>query len=170
MPNTHTRNTIMKMLYGAIMEASEDKASAVLHLLHKYKEDYDEEQIELLDSIDDVEDLPQEVSNIIKDPDVGDLVKQYQQSDEQFSVEKGLVDLDDIIEKPELELVDKQEKVDELKDISAKLISTGDKQSLEVVKEVAEKVIELEADIQLEQEIKSTKKVSSRGRRRRRTY
>tara|TARA_R110002051_G_C8504409_1_gene465325 strand:- start:13 stop:492 length:480 start_codon:yes stop_codon:yes gene_type:complete len=159
----------MKMLHAAIMEASEDKASTTLLLLRKYKEDFDEEQLEMLDAIESVEDLPQEVADIIKDPEVSDLVKQYQQSDEQFSVEKSLVDLDDIIEKPELELVDKQEKVDELKDITAKLISTGDKQSLEIVKEVSEKVKELEVDIQLEQEMKTTKKPSSRGRRRR-TY
>ena len=169
MPNTHTRNTIMKILHGAIMEASEDKATTVLHLLHKYREDFEEEQIESLDAIESIESLPQKVAEIVKDPDVMDLVKQYQQSDEQFSVEKSLVDLDDVIEKPELELVDKQEKVDELKDITAKLISTGDKQSLEIVKEVSEKVKELEVDIKREQEMNTKTESRSRGRRRR-TY
>ena len=167
MPDANTKNQIMKVLHTSIMEADEDKAQATLLLLKKYEEDYIEEEVEMLESVEDTEDLPPAVREVVKDPDVADLVKQYQQSDEKFTVEKSLVDLDDIIEKPELEITDKQSKVDDLKDISAKLIATESAQSLSIVKEVGEKIQELETDIKVEQEIKTTKKKTKRTKRRR---
>ena len=167
MPDANTKNQIMNVLHTSIMEADEDKAQATLLLLKKYEEDYIEEEVEMLESVEDTEDLPPIVQEVVKDPDVADLVKQYQQSDEKFTVEKSLVDLDDIIEQPELEITDKQIKVDELKDVSAKLIATESAESLSIVKEVGEKIKELETDIKVEQEIKTTKKKTKRTKRRR---
>jgi len=89
--------------------------------------------------------------------------------DELFALD--FVDLDDIIEKPELEASDKQEKLDDLKEITAKLIATDSKESMAIVQEVGVKMKELEDDIKIDQEIKtksssrSTKTSSSRRRR-----
>jgi len=79
--------------------------------------------------------------------------------------------LDDIIEKPELEASDKQEKLDDLKEVTAKLIATDSKESMAIVQEVGVKMKEPEDDIKIDQEIKtksssrSTKTSSSRRRR-----
>ena len=171
MPDINDKNTIMTILHTAIMEADEDKANTVLLLLKKYQEDYIEEEVEMLDSIDDVEELPDEVKEVFKDPEVADLVKQFKKQEVKPTIEKSLVDLDDIIEKPELEASDKQEKLDDLKEITAKLIATDSKESMAIVQEVGVKMKELEDDIKIDQEIKtksssrSTKTSSSRRRR-----
>lgn len=171
MPDINDKNTIMTILHTAIMEADEDKANTVLLLLKKYQEDYIEEEVEMLDSIDDVEELPDEVKEVVKDPEVADLVKQFKKQEVKPTIEKSLVDLDDIIEKPELEASDKQEKLDDLKEITAKLIATDSKESMAIVQEVGVKMKELEDDIKIDQEIKtksssrSTKTSSSRRRR-----
>ncbi len=171
MPDINDKNTIMTILHTAIMEADEDKANTVLLLLKKYQEDYIEEEVEMLDSIDDVEELPDEVKEVVKDPEVADLVKQFKKQEVKPTIEKSLVDLDDIIEKPELEASDKQEKLDDLKEVTAKLIATDSKESMAIVQEVGVKMKELEDDIKIDQEIKtksssrSTKTSSSRRRR-----
>ena len=171
MPDINDKNTIMTILHTAIMEADEDKANTVLLLLKKYQEDYIEEEVEMLDSIDDVEELPDEVKEVVKDPEVADLVKQFKKQEVKPTIEKSLVDLDDIIEKPELEASDKQEKLDDLKEVTAKLIATDSKESMAIVQEVGVKMKEPEDDIKIDQEIKtksssrSTKTSSSRRRR-----
>ena len=171
MPDINDKNTIMTILHTAIMEADEDKANTVLLLLKKYQEDYIEEEVEMLDSIDDVEELPDEVKEVVKDPEVADLVKQFKKQEVKPTIEKSLVDLDDITEKPELEASDKQEKLDDLKEVTAKLIATDSKESMAIVQEVGVKMKELEDDIKIDQEIKtksssrSTKTSSSRRRR-----
>lgn len=155
MPDINDKNTIMTILHTAIMEADEDKANTVLLLLKKYQEDYIEEEVEMLDSIDDVEELPDEVKEVVKDPEVADLVKQFKKQEVKPTIEKSLVDLDDIIEKPELEASDKQEKLDDLKEVTAKLIATDSKESIAIVQEVGVKMKELEDDIKIDQEIKT---------------
>lgn len=183
MPNIETRNEIMKTLYNAILQADEDYANIAHLLLTKYREDYLEEEEQIMETpfmeTSVIEVLPPEVEEIIKDPDVTNLVKQYKKTDEKYTIEKGLVDLDEIIEKPELEIVDKQEKLDNLKDISAKLIANeGGVQNLAVVKEIGEKVTELKMDLQEREDMESAlmknKKIKKRKptkrRKRRRSY
>ena len=174
MPDINDKNTIMTILHEAIMEADEDKANTVLLLLKKYEEEYVEEEVQMLDSIEDTEELPEEVKEVVKDPEVADLVKQFKKQEVKPTVEKSLVDLDEIIEQPELEVSDKQEKLDGLKEVSAKLIATDSKESMAIVQEVGIKMKELEEDIKLDQDIKtkskskssSSSKSSSRRRRR----
>ena len=164
----------MTILHEAIMEADEDKANTTLLLLKKYEEEYVEEEVQMLDSVEDTEELPEEVKEVVKDPEVADLVKQFKKEEVKPTVEKSLVDLDEIIEQPELEVSDKQEKLDGLKEVSAKLIATDSKESMAIVQEVGIKMKELEEDIKLDQDIKtkskskssSSSKSSSRRRRR----
>jgi|TARA_A100001391_G_scaffold148534_1_gene105997 hypothetical protein len=174
MPDINDKNTIMTILHEAIMEADEDKANTTLLLLKKYEEEYVEEEVQMLDSVEDTEELPEEVKEVVKDPEVADLVKQFKKEEVKPTVEKSLVDLDEIIEQPELEVSDKQEKLDGLKEVSAKLIATDSKESMAIVQEVGIKMKELEEDIKLDQDIKtkskskssSSSKSSSRRRRR----
>jgi len=174
MPDINDKNTIMTILHEAIMEADEDKANTTLLLLKKYEEEYVEEEVQMLDSVEDTEELPEEVKEVVKDPEVADLVKQFKKQEVKPTVEKSLVDLDEIIEQPELEVSDKQEKLDGLKEVSAKLIATDSKESMAIVQEVGIKMKELEEDIKLDQDIKtkskskssSSSKSSSRRRRR----
>ena len=174
MPDINDKNTIMTILHEAIMEADEDKANTTLLLLKKYEEEYVEEEVQMLDSVEDTEELPEEVKEVVKDPEVADLVKQFKKEEVKPNVEKSLVDLDEIIEQPELEVSDKQEKLDGLKEVSAKLIATDSKESMAIVQEVGIKMKELEEDIKLDQDIKtkskskssSSSKSSSRRRRR----
>lgn len=174
MPDINDKNTIMTILHEAIMEADEDKANTALLLLKKYEEEYVEEEVQMLDSVEDTEELPEEVKEVVKDPEVADLVKQFKKQEVKPTVEKSLVDLDEIIEQPELEVSDKQEKLDGLKEVSAKLIATDSKESMAIVQEVGIKMKELEEDIKLDQDIKtkskskssSSSKSSSRRRRR----
>ena len=174
MPDINDKNTIMTILHEAIMEADEDKANTTLLLLKKYEEEYVEEEIQMLDSVEDTEELPEEVKEVVTDPEVADLVKQFKKQEVKPTVEKSLVDLDEIIEQPELEVSDKQEKLDGLKEVSAKLIATDSKESMAIVQEVGIKMKELEEDIKLDQDVKtkskskssSSSKSSSRRRRR----
>ena len=170
MPDIEARNEIMKTLYNAILQADEDYAHTAHLLLSKYRDDYREEEAQILEATTTIEELPEVIKEMVKDPEVSNLVKQYKKTDEQYTVEKSLVDLDDVIEKPELELADKQEKIDDLKDISAKLIANGGGvQSLGVVKEIGEKVAELTEDIEEREEMKVTKvKESTTSRKKRR--
>jgi len=178
MPDINDKNTIMTILHEAIMEADEDKANTVLLLLKKYEEEYVEEEVQMLDSIEDTEELPEEVKEVVKDPEVADLVKQFKKQEVKPTVEKSLVDLDEIIEQPELEVSDKQEKLDGLKEVSAKLIATDSKESMAIVQEVGIKMKELEEDIKIDQELisnlyskgasASVGKSASSSRRRRR--
>ncbi len=86
------------------------------------------------------------------------MVSDYNKNGINYTIEKGLVDLDSIIETPENELVDKEEKLKDLKDVSAKLLTTD--KGMEVVKEIA---VEIE---RLEKEVGKPKKKKSRRRRR----
>ena len=158
MPDINDKNTIMTILHDAIMEADEDKANTALLLLKKYEEEYVEEEVQMLDSVEDTEELPEEVKEVVKDPEVADLVKQFKKQEVKPTVEKSLVDLDEIIEQPELEVSDKQEKLDGLKEVSAKLIATDSKESMAIVQEVGVKMKELEEDIKLDQDIKTKSK------------
>ena len=174
MPDINDKNTIMTILHDAIMEADEDKANTALLLLKKYEEEYVEEEVQMLESVQDTEELPKEVKDVVKDPEVADLVKQFKKQEVKPTVEKSLVDLDDIIEKPELEVSDKQEKLDDLKEVTAKLIATDSKESIAIVQEVGVKMKELEEDIKIDQDLyskgayASEKKSTSSSRRRRR--
>mgnify|MGYP001215529848 CR=1 FL=1 len=49
----HLLGTIMTILHEAIMEADEDKANTALLLLKKYEEEYVEEEVQMLDSIEE---------------------------------------------------------------------------------------------------------------------
>jgi uncharacterized protein YbcI len=170
MPDIETRNEIMKTLYNAILQADEDYANTAHLLLTRYQEEYIEEEAQILEEATIIDELPPEIKEIIKDPDINDLVKQYKKTDEQYTVEKSLVDLDDVIEKPELELEDKQEKLDDLKDISAKLIANGASNSLGVIQEIGEKVAELKTDIQEREDTRVGKQKTTKRTRRRRSY
>ena len=97
MPDINDKNTIMTILHEAIMEADEDKANTTLLLLKKYEEEYVEEEVQMLDSVEDTEELPEEVKEVVKDPEVADLVKQFKKEEVKPTVEKSLVDLDEII-------------------------------------------------------------------------
>ena len=89
--------------------------------------------------------LPPAIENIVKDPEVIEMVVDYKKSGINYTVEKGLIDLDSIIEIPENELVDKEEKLKDLKDVSAKLLTTD--RGMEVVKEIAVEVERLEREV-----------------------
>ncbi len=102
--------------------------------------------------------LPPVVENIVKDPEVVEMVSDYNKNTINYTVEKGLVDLDTIIETPENELVDKEEKLKDLKEVSAKLLTT--EKGMEVVKEIA---VEVE---RLEKEVGKPKTTKKRRRRR----
>ena len=102
--------------------------------------------------------LPPVVENIVKDPEVVEMVSDYNKNTINYTVEKGLVDLDTIIETPENELVDKEEKLKDLKEVSAKLLTTD--KGMEVVKEIA---VEVE---RLEKEVGKPKTTKKRRRRR----
>jgi predicted RecB family endonuclease len=86
------------------------------------------------------------------------MVSYYNKNTINYTVEKGLVDLDTIIETPENELVDKEEKLKDLKEVSAKLLTTD--KGMEVVKEIAVEVERLKKEV--------GKPKTTRKRRRRR--
>ena len=154
---------ILKKIHTAIFEASADDAKIALELLKRVHTEQLEEAEELIEaSAASIETpkkpLPPEVENVIKDPEVVEMVSDYNKNGINYTIEKGLVDLDSIIETPENELVDKEEKLKDLKDVSAKLLTTD--KGMEVVKEIA---VEIE---RLEKEVGKPKKKKSRRRRR----
>ena len=151
---------ILEKIHTAIFEASADDARVAIELLKKVNEEQLEEAMELIEIATIMETpgkpLPPAIENIVKDPEVIEMVVYYKKCGINYTVEKGLIDLDSIIEKPENEFVDKEEKLKDLKDVSAKLLTTD--KGMEVVKEIA---VEVE---RLEREVGRTKK---RRRRRR---
>jgi hypothetical protein len=154
---------ILERIHTAIFEASADDARVALELLKKVNEEQMEEAEELIHAVESVivtpkKPLPPAVENVVRDPEVVEMVSDYNKSGINYTVEKGLIDLDTIIETPENELVDKEEKLKDLKDVSAKLLTTD--KGMEVVKEVA---IEIE---RLEREVDRPKTTKKRRRRR----
>ena len=154
---------ILERIHTAIFEASADDARVALELLKKVNEEQMEEAEELIHAVEAVietpkKPLPPAVENVVRDPEVVEMVSDYNKNGINYTVEKGLIDLDTIIETPENELVDKEEKLKDLKDVSAKLLTTD--KGMEVVKEVA---IEIE---RLEKEVGKPKTKKSRRRRR----
>ncbi len=154
---------ILKKIHTAIFEASLDDAKIALELLKRVHTEQLEEAEELIEASTAIietpkKPLPPEVENVIKDPEVVEMVSDYNKNGINYTIEKGLVDLDSIIETPENELVDKEEKLKDLKDVSAKLLTTD--KGMEVVKEIA---VEIE---RLEKEVGKPKKKKSRRRRR----
>lgn len=154
---------ILERIHTAIFEASADDARVALELLKKVNEEQMEEAEELIHAVEAVietpkKPLPPAVENVVRDPEVVEMVSDYNKNTINYTVEKGLVDLDTIIETPENELVDKEEKLKDLKDVSAKLLTTD--KGMEVVKEVA---IEIE---RLEREVDRPKTTKKRRRRR----
>lgn len=154
---------ILERIHTAIFEASADDARVALELLKKVNEEQMEEAEELIHAAETIivtpkKPLPPAVENVIRDPEVVEMVSDYNKSGINYTVEKGLIDLDTIIETPENELVDKEEKLKDLKDVSAKLLTTD--KGMEVVKEVA---IEIE---RLEREVDRPKTTKKRRRRR----
>ena len=154
---------ILKKIHTAIFEASVDDARVALHLLKQVHEEQMEEAEEIFHVAEAIietptKPLPPAVENIVKDPEVVEMVSDYNKNTINYTVEKGLVDLDTIIETPENELVDKEEKLKDLKEVSAKLLTTD--KGMEVVKEIA---VEVE---RLEKEVGKPKTTKKRRRRR----
>ncbi len=154
---------ILEKIHTAIFEASADDARVALHLLKQVHEEQMEEAEELIQIAEEAietprKPLPPVVENIVKDPEVVEMVSDYNKNTINYTVEKGLVDLDTIIETPENELVDKEEKLKDLKEVSAKLLTT--EKGMEVVKEIA---VEVE---RLEKEVGKPKTTKKRRRRR----
>jgi len=154
---------ILERIHTAIFEASADDARVALELLKRVHEEQLEEAEELIQVAETIMEtptrpLPPAVENVIKDPEVIEMVSDYNKNGINYTVEKGLIDLDTIIETPENELVDKEEKLKDLKDVSAKLLTTD--KGMEVVKEIAVEVERLEKEVS-----KSTTKKSRRRRR-----
>jgi len=141
----------LQLLQGIEVEVEEEKEA----LLESEKE---------LDNTGKEKPLPPELEKVVKDEEVIEKAKEFKLSEPDYTVEKGLIELDDAVEKPENELVDKEEKLSDLKDVSAKLMTQGAK-GLEVVKEIAVEVERLEVEIQEEIEAPAMK---TTGRRRRR--
>ena len=153
---------ILKKIHTAIFEASLDDAKIALELLKRVHTEQLEEAEELIEaSTASIETpkkpLPPEVENIVKDPEIVEMVSDYNKNGINYTIEKGLVDLDSIMETPENELVDKEEKLKDLKDVSAKLLTTD--RGMEVVKEIA---VEMK---RLEKEVGKPKKKKSRWRK-----
>jgi hypothetical protein len=153
---------ILKKIHTAIFEASLDDAKIALELLKRVHTEQLEEAEELIDaSTASIETpkkpLPPGVENVIKDPEIVEMVSDYNKNGINYTIEKGLVDLDSIMETPENELVDKEEKLKDLKDVSAKLLTTD--RGMEVVKEIA---VEME---RLEKEVGKPKKTKSHWRK-----
>lgn len=140
---------ILEKIHTAIFEASADDARVAIELLKKVNEEQLEEAMELIEIATIMETpskpLPPAIENIVKDPEVIEMVVDYKKSGINYTVEKGLIDLDSIIEIPENELVDKEEKLKDLKDVSAKLLTTD--RGMEVVKEIAVEVERLEREV-----------------------
>ena len=154
---------ILERIHTAIFEASADDARVALELLKKVNEEQMEEAEELIHAAETIivtpkKPLPPAVENVIRDPEVVEMVSDYNKSGINYTVEKGLIDLDTIIETPENELVDKEEKLKDLKEVSAKLLTTD--KGMEVVKEIA---VEVE---RLEKEVGKPKTTKKRRRRR----
>lgn len=155
---------ILKKIRSAIFEASADDAKVALTLLQKVEEEQKAEAEELISLAEEVIDtprkpLPPEVETIVKDPEVIQMVNDNEKNGINYTVDEGLVELDTIIETPEHEIVDKEEKIKDLKDISSKLLTTD--KGMEVVKEIAVEVERLKKEVQV-------KKPKKRRRRRRR--
>ena len=140
---------ILEKIHTAIFEASADDARVAIELLKKVNEEQFEEAMELIEIATIMETpskpLSPAIENIVKDPEVIEMVVDYKKSGINYTVEKGLIDLDSIIEIPENELVDKEEKLKDLKDVSAKLLTTD--KGMEVVKEIAVEVERLEREV-----------------------
>jgi hypothetical protein len=141
---------ILKKIHTAIFEASLDDAKIALELLKRVHTEQLEEAEELIEaSTASIETpkkpLPPEVENIVKDPEIVEMVSDYNKNGINYTIEKGLVDLDSIMETPENELVDKEEKLKDLKDVSAKLLTTD--RGMEVVKEIAVEMKRLEKEV-----------------------
>jgi hypothetical protein len=137
---------IQQKLHTAIMEASLEDAQMVLQLLKGVVVELEEQK---LDNVGKEKPLPPELEKVVKDEEIIEKVKEFKLSEPDYTVEKGLIELDDAIEKPENELIDKEEKLSDLKDVSAKLMTQGAK-GLEVVQEIAVEVERLEVEIQEE--------------------
>lgn len=153
---------ILERIRSAIFEASADDAKIALTLLEKVEEEQTAEAEELISLAEEVIETPRkplspEVETIVKDPEVIQMVNDNEKNGINYTVEKGLVELDAIIETPEHEIVDKEEKIKDLKDVSAKLLTTD--KGMEVVKEIA---VEVE---RLEKEVKPKKRRTRRRRR-----
>tara|TARA_B100000902_G_C27131665_1_gene823915 strand:+ start:71 stop:577 length:507 start_codon:yes stop_codon:yes gene_type:complete len=167
---SETIQYIQEKLHTAIMEASLEDAQMALQLLQGIEVEVEEEKEALLESEKELDNtgkekpLPPELEKVVKDEEVIEKAKEFKLSEPDYTVEKGLIELDDAVEKPENELVDKEEKLSDLKDVSAKLMTQGAK-GLEVVKEIAVEVERLEVEIQEEIEAPAMK---TTGRRRRR--
>jgi hypothetical protein len=146
---------IQQKLHTAIMEASLEDAQMVLQLLKGVVVELEEQKNALvesekeLDNVGKEKPLPPELEKVVKDEEIIEKVKEFKLSEPDYTVEKGLIELDDAIEKPENELIDKEEKLSDLKDVSAKLMTQGAK-GLEVVQEIAVEVERLEVEIQEE--------------------
>tara|TARA_B100000073_G_C23618975_1_gene527689 strand:- start:313 stop:819 length:507 start_codon:yes stop_codon:yes gene_type:complete len=167
---SETIQYIQKKLHTAIMEASLEDAQMALQLLQGVEAEIEEEKNALVESEKELDTtgkekpLPPELEKVVEDEEIIEKAKEFELSEPDYTVEKGLVELDDAVEKPENELVDKEEKLSDLKDVSAKLMTQGAK-GLEVVKEIAVEVERLEEEIK--EEIESpAKKTTSRRRRR----
>jgi hypothetical protein len=154
---------ILERIRSAIFDASADDAKVALTLLHKVEEEQIAEAEELISLAEEAietprKPLPPEVETIVKDSEVIQMVSDNEKNGLNYTVEKGLVELDTIIETPEHEIVDKEEKIKDLKDVSAKLLTTD--KGMEVVKEIA---VEIK---RLEKEVSKPKKRKKRRRRR----
>ena len=141
---------ILDRIRSAIFDASADDAKVALTLLHKVEEEQIAESEELIKIAEEAietprKPLPPEVETIVKDPEVIQMVSDNEKNGLNYTVEKGLVELDTIIETPEHEIVDKEEKLKDLKDVSAKLLTTD--KGMEVVKEIAVEVKRLEKEV-----------------------
>ena len=141
---------ILERIRSAIYEASAEAAKVALTLLHKVEEEQIAEAEELIQIAEETietprKPLPPEVESIVKDPEVIQMVSDNEKNGLNYTVEKGLVELDSIIETPEHEVVDKEEKIKDLKDVSAKLLTTD--KGMEVVKEIAVEVKRLEKEV-----------------------
>jgi len=166
---SQTIEYIQKKLYTAITEASLEDAQMALQLLQGVQVEMEEintlvEPEQQLANPGKEKPLPPELKNVVEDEEIIEKTKEFELSEPDYSVEKGLIELDEVVEKSENELVDKEEKLSDLKDVTAKLMTQGAK-GLEVVKEIAVEVERLEEEIN--EEIKSPAKKTT-GRRRRR--